>query len=127
MLLLNFFDHCSIISENQFAFQKLKVTSQVTLKLINALLPQLGTDHCGACVFLDISNAFNTVHHNICLLKLERYGVRGRALDLIKSYLINQREYVYINGQKSKEMLSMVGVPHGSCLIPCYIYCILMT
>ncbi len=116
--LLNFFDHCNIISENQFGFRKSKDTTQATLKLINTVLPQLGTDEYGACVFLDFSKAFNTVHHDICLLKLERYGIRGQVHDLIRSYLSNRKEYVYINGQRSEELPSMVGVPQGSCLGP---------
>ncbi len=111
MRLLNFFDHCNIISESQFGFRKSKDTSQATIKLINTVLPQLGTDEYGTCLFLDFSKAFNTVHHDICLLKLVRYGIIGQALDLIRSYLSNQREYVYIIGQRSEELFSMFGVP----------------
>ncbi len=119
--LLNFFDHCNIISENQFRFRKSKDASQATLKLINTVLPQLVTDECGTCVFLDFSKAINTVHHDICLLKLERYGIRGQALELIRSYLSNRREYVYINGQMSEELPSMVGVPSVAVWAPFYI------
>ncbi len=70
--LLNFFDHRNIISENQFGLRKSKDTSQATLKLINTVLLPLGADECGTCVFFYFSKEFNTVHHDICLLKLER-------------------------------------------------------
>ncbi len=85
------------------------------------MLPQLGSAERGTCVFLDFSKAFIKVHHDICLLKLERCGIRECALDLIKSYLSNQMEYVYINGERSDELPSMVGIPLGSCIGPCFI------
>ena len=42
-------------------------------------------------VFIDFSKAFDTVQYNILLNKLEHYGVRGKSLELLSSYLSERK------------------------------------
>ena len=51
--------------------------------------------------FLDISKAFNKVWHEGLLFKLERIGVSGNLLSLLKSFLSNRSQRVELNGQCS--------------------------
>ena len=41
--------------------------------------------------FLDIKKAFDSVDHDILINKLEHYGIRGTANDLLKSYLSQKK------------------------------------
>ena len=43
--------------------------------------------------------------------KLDRYGIRNVALNLIKSYLSNRKQYVDINDAKSDTLNITTGVP----------------
>ena len=69
-------------------------------------------------VFIDLSKAFDTIDHQTLLTKLERYGIRGRANLLIKSYLTNRTQYTEALNEKSDSLIVHYGVPQGSVLGP---------
>jgi hypothetical protein len=116
--IISFFEKHKLLCDNQFSYRKLKDTQRATLLLINEILPLLGTDEMALCVFIDFSKAFDTVDHAKLLAKLERYGVRGTANNLIKSYLLNRKQYVQNAGVKSETLPVNVDVPQGSVIGP---------
>ena len=71
---------------------------------------------CG--VYLDLKKAFDTVNHNILLSKLHHYGIRGKANNWFKSFLVNRNQYTSINNTNSTSEKVMYGVPQGSVLRP---------
>ena len=69
-------------------------------------------------IFLDLSKAFDTVDHEILFTKLEHYGFCGIALDWMKSYFINRKQFVQYNNHCSDLKEISCGVPQGSILGP---------
>ena len=51
-------------------------------------------------------------------LKLYKYGIRGIALEWIKDYLLNRKQYVVYNNTKSNISIVEIGVPQGTILGP---------
>ena len=74
--------------------------------------------HISIGLFLDLSKAFDCINHNILIQKMEKYGIRGTALDWFKSYLFNRVQYVSFNGISSDYHYVNIGVPQGSVLGP---------
>ena len=66
---------------------------EITDKIMKAC--DQGLFVCG--VYLDLKKAFDTVNHNILLSKLHHHGIRGKANDWFKSFLIKRNQYTSIN------------------------------
>ena len=67
---------------------------------------------------MDFQKAFDTVPHQRLLNKLEGYGINGKILSWIESFLSNRFQYVKINNSCSKSLKVTSGVPQGSVLGP---------
>ena len=67
---------------------------------------------------MDLRKAFDTVLYDILFKKLHHYGVRGVVHNLLKSYLTERKQFVYINGSYSTTKTAQFDVPQGSNLGP---------
>jgi hypothetical protein len=81
---------------------------------------QIGLDKHGfcACVFIDVSKAFDCVDHKILIRKYDRSGVRNNELLLMEDYLNNRTQFVKIGDKLSEIKIIRIGVPQGSVLGP---------
>ena len=72
--------------------------------------------------FIDLSNAFDTVDHNILLENLSMHGVKVNNLKWFHSYLSNRKQYIEFQNDDKKEKTNSLtikcGVPQGSILGP---------
>ena len=69
-----------------------------------------------ACFFLDLRKAFDTVNHELLIIKLEHYGFRGQCSEYLRSYFDNRNQYVHVNDYDSSYRSVSCGVPQGSIL-----------
>ena len=107
--LIEFFDKHSVLYDNQFGFRKLYSTHMTLITLIHKLSNALDEGIKVVGIFHD--TAFDSIDHDILLLKLEHYAVRGPALDWYKNYLNSRFQYVMYNGTKPYQSRVTCGVP----------------
>ena len=79
-----------------------------------------GLYSCG--IFLDLAKAFDSVSHSILIRKLEKYGIRGNALELFKSYLSDRSQFVSVDNSSSALEWVLFGVSQGSILGPLFFF-----
>ena len=95
-------------------------TEHALIELVDQIRLNMGGNQMTCGIFIDLSKTFDTVNHRILIAKLEHYGIRGKALDIFKSYLSNRKQYVQLENAKSKLRPITCGVPQGSVLGPLF-------
>ena len=108
----------NILDENQFGFRKSHSTSHAVNYSVRIIEESIKKQNHVLGIFIDLSKAFDTIDHSTLLTKLDRYGIRGNANCLIKSYLSNRTQYTEVLNEKSENLIIRYGVPQGSVLGP---------
>lgn len=113
-----FLNHHNIINYKQFGFQKGKSTGDAMTEMFKGILKSLDETQHTFGLFCDLSKAFDCVNHDILLIKLDHYGIRGKELGILKSYLGNRSQVCEVSGAKSEPLIIKIGIPQGSILGP---------
>ena len=87
--LYNYLNKNEVLNDKQFGFQAGHSTENAILDLIDQVSNTFDNNNFVLGVFIDLSEAFDTVDHNILLKKLSMYGVKGNNLKWFHSYLSN--------------------------------------
>ena len=78
------------IYKSQYGFQKYHSCENAVTELVSSIIKGWETRKSTLAVYLDLSKAFDTLEHSVLFQKLDRYGIRGNALDWFISYLSNR-------------------------------------
>ena len=107
-----------ILSSKQFGFREKMSCINAIISVTEYMRDEIDKKSTGQACFIDLKKAFDTLDHSILLDKIEKYGFRGKVLQILESYLHGRRQYTIINGMESQVNLLSTGVPQGSVLGP---------
>ena len=99
----------------QSAYRLYHSTETAVTKVFDELLQAADEGDVSAVCLHDLTAAFDTVDHDLMLLKLERqFGLRGIVLKWFQSYLCDRIFQVVHNGSTSYTVHVTCSVPQGS-------------
>ena len=103
-----------------FTSQKrtLHSTELASLEVVDRVFQHLDKGKLPLSIFLDLSEAFDTLDHYILLNKLKFYGLSNTPLKWFESYLHGRKQYADFDGIHSNTAYISTGVPQGSILGP---------
>ena len=116
--LYRYFQDNNLFYPSQYGFRREHSTEFATLELTDRILQDMDARNLSLTVFMDLSNAFDTLDQSILLTKLKYYGIQDNELMWFSSYLTNRQQYVELDGISSDLKPLFTGVPQGSILGP---------
>ena len=102
----------------QSGFRPSHSTKTLLLHCLDKWYKALDNKKYVGVVFLDISKAFDTVPHDLLLLKLSRFGLSPSTISWFRSYLSNRSHVTRVENSYSSLGFPSSGVPQGSILGP---------
>ena len=105
-----------MLAEQQYGFRSRHSTELAAVKLVDFISHEMESGHTPTNIYVDLSKGFDTINYDILLDKLSCYGISGRALKLLNSYLFDRKQYVVYNNCNSNLVDVTTGVPQGSIL-----------
>ena len=113
-----YFSSHNLYNDSQYGFRKKHSTEHAALELVDIISQELEKGNTPLNIFIDLSKTFDTLDHKILLNKLNHYGFSGPALNIMKSYLTDRKQYVEFKSIVSTQSRIITGVPQGSILGP---------
>ena len=107
-----------LISKKQHAFIANHSTATNLLECTQDWFVSLNSSRDTDVIYIDFSRAFDSIVISKLLFKLEQYGICGKLLNWISSFLTNRSQCVVLDHNYSTVCEVVSGVPQGSVLGP---------
>ena len=89
-----------LLTTKQYGFISGRSTTTQLLNYLDKCVKTIVNGGVVDSIYLDFSNAFDTVPHRRLIGKLEAYGIKGNILKWIRDFLDGRIQQIMVNGVK---------------------------
>ena len=108
----------NIVDNDQYGFRTGHGTDDAITKFVDMIERELTNNKHVCSIYIDVSKAFDSCDHTILLQKLKRIGLAENSLNLMKSYLKDRTQEVWVGKQCGGRFKINIGVGQGTVLGP---------
>ena len=112
----DFFDN--LLSKYQCGFRKGFNAQYCLVSMIEKWKDSVDSGGAFGALMTDLCKAFDCLHHELLIAKLDAYGFDIKSVKLIQQYLSNRKQRVKVGNAYSSWKEIFYGIPKGSILGP---------
>lgn len=112
--LTNHVETNNLLYENQYGYRRKRGTAHAVYGAVESIKCCVDSGKICGVLFIDVRKAFDSVRREVLLEKFGAYGVEGKSLKLIESYLTNRTQSVQTETLETPFLQVKTGVPQGS-------------
>ena len=98
----DFFEDNNLFFDGKYGFRKMHNTVYAAGDLLGKILKAKENNKIVRALFIDLSKNFDTIDQTLFLNKCEKYGIRGTAKSLLRSYLSDRDLIVKVNSHEGE-------------------------
>ncbi len=111
-------DSSHIIDDDQYGFRTEHSTEDAVIKFVDYIEKAKLSHKYVISIHIDVSKAFDSCNHEILTKKLRNIGLHGQSLELMKSYMKDRVQELWIGKTRGGRFVINIGVGQGTVLGP---------